>query len=380
MMTPHDFRAHFPVLDRTAHLGSCSLGALSRPVVEGLDEMTGTMMRDGVCWEDFEDRVQRVRERIARFIGAASEQIALMPNASTGAHQVAANLRWSQRPRLLSSAWEFPSLGHVWLSQAARGAHVDFAESVDDLVSGADGRTGLVSVPLVTYEQGRRLPVELAARRAQEAGALTFVDAYQGLGVVPADVRDLGCDFLVGGMSKYLLGLPGLAFLYVRDVDLLDVPTLTGWMGQRDPFGFDARSLDPAPTARRFEVGTPNVPACYAADAALGLLERLDPERVSRHVDDLVVECARRLESAGHRVLVNGPGERAAHVALMIEDPHAVAEHLADNGVVVSPRGPVLRISFHYYSTEADIDRLLAWLPAAAKHHTINRGTTHVHS
>jgi selenocysteine lyase/cysteine desulfurase len=175
--------------------------------------------------------------------------------------------------------------------------------------------------------------------------------------VLPVDVTELGCDYLVAGALKYLAGLPGVAFLYVRDgVPAGRDPELTGWFGRVDPFAFDPRRLDFAPTARRFETGTPAVPALYAANAGLSLFAGVDLADVRRHVHRLIDRADRALTAQGERVhRAERPG---AHLGLYDADPAALAGWLAERGIAVSPRGPVVRLSFHYYNSGADVDAL----------------------
>jgi len=360
---PAEFRRRFPDLDSTVHLASCSLGARSIDLVEAVTGMLETMAAYGAPWGRFEQEVVAARERFAALVSAHPDQIAVLPSASVGAYQLASTLDWSDRPRMVTTALEFPSVAHVWLAQRPRGAEVSFVDgTVDDPVaayrSAVDGRTGLVSVPLATYQDSVRLPVPEVAAAAHAAGARVFVDAYQAAGVEPVDVAALDCDYLVAGSVKYLLGLPGVAFLYARSAPAGDLPPqLTGWFGRVDPFAFDPRRLDFPAGARRFETGTPAVPALYAANAGLRLVNGLDLAAVRRHVAALVQYAADLLTEQGERLrLPADPSARGAHVALLDSDPTALAGWLADRRVAVAPRGDVVRLSFHYYSNADDVD------------------------
>ncbi|MBP2326414.1 selenocysteine lyase/cysteine desulfurase [Kibdelosporangium banguiense] len=355
-MNAAEFRARFPMLGHTTHLATCSLGARSEALDDALAGMLDAMAEQGAPWHDFEIQTGLVRQRFADLIGARYDQIALVPNASVGAYQVASTVDLSERRRFVTTLTEFPSISHVWLAQWPRGAQVVHVEG-SDYADVIDERTALVSVPMTTYLDSTRMPVADVVSAAHAVGARVFVDAYQAVGVEPVDVDEIGCDFLVAGTNKYLLGLPGVAFLYVRSGQADDLPPqLTGWFGRADPFLFDPRKLDFPAHARRFETGTPPVPALYAANAGLGLISELDPHEVRAHVTDLVSRTLELLAEQGEQVrAARDPAGRGAHVALLDRDPAELARWLAARRIVISPRGDVGRISFHYYNNRDDV-------------------------
>lgn len=356
---PEEFRVAFPMLERMTHLAGCGLAPRSTAMDEALAEMLEAMAAHGAPWHLFEERTQRARELFAALVGARPEQIAVVPNASAGAYQVASTADWGARPRLVTTPLEFPSLAHVWLAQRPRGAEVVFADGPEEYAAAIDATARLVSVPMTGYQNALRMPVAELAEVAHAHGAELFVDAYQAAGVEPVDVDRLGCDYLVAGTSKYLLGLPGIAFLYVRNPSAAELPpTMTGWFGRRDPFAFDPRTLDFPDSARRYETGTPPVPACYAAAAGLALTARTDPARVRAHVMTLTAHAADALRDQGECVREVAADRRGAHVGVLDAHPARLAEALGRRGVAVSARGDVVRVAFHYYNNADDIASL----------------------
>ncbi len=359
------FRDGFPVLESTVHLASCSLGARSSALEDALARMLDAIGSGASAWERFEREVERCREGFAALIGADPGQIALLPNASIGAYQVASTLSLGRRGTVVTTDREFPSIAHVWLAQRRRGMRVRFVDTPYDATAqrlaaayddAVDATTALVSVPLVTYDHGLLLPVAEIARRAHARGARVFVDAYQAAGVVALDVGELGCDYLVAGAQKYVLGLPGLAFLYVRDGAQGELePSLTGWFGRVDPFAFDARRLDFAAGARGLETGTPDVAAVYAANAGLGLLATVGAGAVARHVEALGEAARERLAERGERLASPDVRRRGAHLAIRDASPPRLAAWLAERAIHVSPRGSLVRVAFHLYNTDEDV-------------------------
>ncbi|MEU2612621.1 aminotransferase class V-fold PLP-dependent enzyme [Micromonospora sp. NPDC007271] len=311
-------------------------------------------------WQACEEQVAQARRLFARLIGADVDQVAILPNASIAAHQAAAGRRWRHRREILTTPAEFPGIAHTWLAQP--GARVrwcgtpDGAVRTGDYLSQITPRTALVSVPAVTYRDATRLDVARIAGAAHEAGATVFVDAYQAAGVMPLHVDTLRCDYLVTGTGKYLLGLPGLAFLYVRHPDG-PPPALTGWLGRTNPHAMRATVLDSPAHARRYETGTPAPAAVYAAVAGLSLVHSLDLQHVRHHTQRLIAATAQRLGAQGEVVrLAPDADAQGAHLALVEPHAEAMAAWLGHRSVTAAPRSGVLRLAVHAYTTTDDID------------------------
>jgi selenocysteine lyase/cysteine desulfurase len=366
-MSPEAFRSQFPGLERTIHLASCSQGALSRELAGEFLDFQSSIMEHGAPWDLWMIKVEQARTMFAEFIGASPDEIAVVSTASQGAYQVASTQAYAERDAIITTDLEFPSVAHVWLAQAARGARIVHVPDrggvvdVEDYEKVINEKTKLVSVPLVTYRNGSRLPVSEVIALAKSQGAKTFVDAYQGAGVEPINVRELGCDYLVSGSLKYMLGIAGIAFLYVRGGLTDDVePQLTGWFGRKDPFEFNPRALGFPAAARRFESGTPSVPSAYGAVAGMKLLRQLDPATVQRHIGSLTQRLHDELTATG--AVLDSPSDarlRGPQVALVDDNPYELSDFLKSRGIITSPRGAVVRISFHYYNVEEDVTALL---------------------
>ena len=190
---------------------------------------------------------------------------------------------------------------------------------------------------------------------------MLYCDAYQTLGAVPVDVKALDVDFLVAGNLKYLMGVPGVAFLYVRR-ELIDSlhPTVTGWFGRADPFAFRVNELDWSHTASRFDSGTPPVINAYIARAGMEIINAIGVKPIRSWHEVL----AQRLIDGGRErgLLLFGPTDvarKTASTAFVVSDSHAVESAMRERGVLASARGPVIRLAPHYYSTLDDVDTAL---------------------
>lgn len=318
-------------------------------------------------WDAWMKEVDQAREQFARVIHADAADVAVVSCASEGAFQVAwAESFTGNRRAILTTDLEFPSVAHVWLAARDRGAEVEFVHQHEGIVEveqyeqAISERTALVSVPLVSYANGFRFPVAEVSKQAHKKGARVIVDAYQGAGVVPIDVRQLDCDYLIAGTLKYLLGAPGIAFLWVRPgMALGPDPALTGWFARTNPFAFTPEVLDYASGGRRFQTGTPSIPAAYAANAALSLINETDAAEVFRHIETLAELLQNSVIDLGYKLYSpTSPGQRGPQVALWSADAEHLADFLKNRRIFVSPRGDAVRVSLHLYNNREDIEQV----------------------
>jgi selenocysteine lyase/cysteine desulfurase len=227
-----------------------------------------------------------------------------------------------------------------------------------------DDRTAVVPVTQVSFVNGFRADIAGITRIAHERGALVLLDGYQDCGTRPLDVKSLGVDFFVTGTLKYLLGPPGLGFLYVRRelIESLN-PTITSWMAQRNVFAFDTQRFDPAPSARRFEGGTPAIPNIYMARAALRFLTKVGFANVAAQVERLTrafLDGVRTL-----RISNKTPDSSVGPlVVLRAQDAPTLVSRFAELGIAVSARRDGVRFAFHVYNTMEDVHAVLEALEA----------------
>jgi selenocysteine lyase/cysteine desulfurase len=230
-------------------------------------------------------------------------------------------------------------------------------------------RTAMVcTAHAYSFTGGLSDPAALADA-VHDRGGYCFLDAYQSVGVVPVDVHDLGVDFLTAGTLKFLLGGPGLAFLYVSDrvVEALE-PANLGWFGVDDVFGFETEDPQYAPGARRFELGTPPATLAYQAEAGMSLVDEVGVERVRERVRRLTARLIDGAEGRGFQVRTPRADEhRGGVVNVQCEVPEETADAMLDAGFNVSTRAGGVRFSPHFYNTDAELERAL---DALAEHGT----------
>ena len=361
-------RAEIPLLRTHVPLNNCSQAPQSIRTRSAAESYLESWNRAGMDWDAWIGEVESARAEFAALIGAEAADVAVATSVSQATASVASGLDYvGGRSRVVVSGAEFPTVGHVWLAQERFGAEVRWVPVRDGRVDVAeyeaaiDEGTAIVSACRGYYQTGFKQDVGAIARIAHAKGALLYVDAYQTLGSEPFDAPESGADFVASGNLKFLMGTPGIAFLWVRP-GLSEAlrPALTGWFGRSDPFAFDATLLDWAEGARRLDMGTPPILEAYVARAGMKWLREIGLESIGSWTAHLGTRCAEGARERGLHVLgPTDPDRKAPTTAVVCENSHEVEVALRAQGIIVSARGPVLRLAPHFYNTMDDVDQAL---------------------
>jgi selenocysteine lyase/cysteine desulfurase len=365
------WRAEFPILSQKAYLNSCSLGALSRRAESRVAQFHDDWHKYGASawYETWMGRIGDLRARVAGMLHAETFELALTHSTSSALSSIASSLDYSKRNRVVVAELDFPTVSYQWLVRPGvevvrvrsdDGATIDLRRLADAI----DERTALVATGHVFYATGAIQDVRKIAELAHGAGALCLIDGYQAVGQLPVDVSALDVDFYAGGPLKWLLGGPGLCYLYVRGALIPRLrPTMTGWFAHHDQFAFDSAHFEFKDDARRFELGTP---ALHMVHCALGGQEIIDEIGVpairerNAMLTELLIE---RATGAGFRMrIAPTPEKRSAIVMIAHPDPAAAVAHLASHDIIVDWRPGHVRISPHFYNTEEEMERVIGLL------------------
>lgn len=376
MSDVEDWRAEIPAVtdEGLIHLNNCSAGPIPRRGLEARRECERVWVEEANPWETWLAKVEAAKADFADLIGARPDEIAVCSGATDALARLASAFDYEDRDGVVVSDLEFPTVPQFWHGQEGRGARVSFAESpdgigvpVDAYADAVDDDTLLVSTSHARSFTGSLLDVAGVADVVHDHGGYLVLDAYQSAGVVPIDVDEMGVDALVAGTLKFLLGGPGIAFLYVDDAVVDDLePTSRGWFGADDVFGFD-RDPEYAPGARRFELGTPPATCAYQAAAGMDLVLEVGVDRIR----DRVVRHTRRLiegvEERGFSVRTPRDDEqRGGVVNVQVADPEATDAAMIDDGFALSTRAGGIRLAPHFYTTDDEIEAALSAIEAHA--------------
>jgi selenocysteine lyase/cysteine desulfurase len=365
-------RREFPVLSRKTYLNSGSCGALANEVKAAFDAYLEDRLTVGANWDAWAAKNESVRALTASLLRAASDEIAVTASVSAGLNALASALDFTgDRNRVIVSDFEFPTNAQIWHAQEPRGARVVHVPPAADgyiplemFEKAIDERTQLVAVTHVCYRNGAKLDIPGIVRLARAKGARVLVDCYQSVGSLDVDVKRWDVDFAVGGMLKYLLGTSGIGFLYVRDSLTRDLlPSNSGWFAQAEIGAMDIFANRPAPSARRFEAGTPPVVNCYATEAGLELVLRVGTAAIQERIYALTRRCMEALSGLGWpSVTPPENARRGATVAIPSNASGELTAELSKRDIVTSHRDGNVRASFHFYNNEDDVEALVAAL------------------
>lgn len=332
---------------------------------KAIDDYLDVWQRRGADWGYWMDQVYLARAEFARMIHAQVDDVAVLGSVSDAASSVASALRFDAGRRdIVTTTLDFPSLCHVWLAQQPRGANVRFVEAeagrtdtTARILAALDSHTALASVSHACFYDGQLVDIAATGREARRRGAVQFVDAYQSAGAVEIDVVRQDIDMVAAGAQKFLLGIPGIAFLYVRPTLAQRLtPTVTGWFGRVNPFEFAPQKLDFPPNATRFNTGTPPMMCAAVARASMLLLNEIGVMEIERYLAQLsavAIEEAARLKLTVASTAV--PGAKGSNTAIRVYNATQVEADMLKAGYVVAARNDVIRVAPHFYNTADEV-------------------------
>ena len=357
-----------------AWLNSAYLCARAIPVAKAVAAAVNRPPSE-VAVSDFFTPGERMRKLFSALVGGDAEGVALVPSASYGVATAAAVLGTGEGDRVLMLEEQFPAMVYPWTERGAEPVFVKHPANDDwttAVLDHLDESISVVSAPACHWTDGTRLDLVAVGKAARAVGARLVVDLSQSLGMAPFDVKAVRPDFVVCVGYKWLLGPPGMSYLWASQENRGGRPLDGNWMtraGSDDFSRVNEYRWELASGARRYDAGQSwNLWLSEAACRGLEIVSGVGSERLSAYCRLLTDHLAQESVSLG---LVAPRSEfRSAHlVGLRLPegaDPRSLVEELADRSVCVSVRGNSVRVSAHMWNTPADVDRLLEGLAAWA--------------
>ncbi|HVC32829.1 MAG TPA: aminotransferase class V-fold PLP-dependent enzyme [Chloroflexota bacterium] len=378
-MNVEALRDQIPALRNAVYLNAGGIGPSPKAVTDTLIRLALEVSEngpDGMAFsrEEF-THARATREKIARFLGAAAEEITLVRSTAEGFDMVGHGLRWRAGDEVIFGGGDHPAARAIWAILARRHGirpvrlelPDDSPESILEDVHGLiTPRTRLISISHVTSENGLRVPARELAELAHQHGAKLILDGCQAVGQFPIDVREIGCDFYAAGAYKWLLGPFGTGFLWVRRDLLPEIEP--SWVGAGGAVRFDPETAawESLPSGEKFEFGARYWPTIPAMAAAIDFVTAVGLDAIAVRSHELVTRMCERLEGRAGVVEFAPRCEalRTGMVGAAVRgmDGKELAERLRARGIHLrANHGPDgitgVRLCLAFFVTEDEVDR-----------------------
>ncbi len=378
------YRSEFPILDRTTYLISNSLGAMPRAVYDAMHGYADTWATRGVrAWEErWWMLAVEVGDQIGALMNAPKGSVSTHQNVTTCQAVIASCFDFSgKRNKIVYSDLNFPSIMYFWEAQRPLGARVNMVKTDDGitvpterLLDAIDETTLLVPVSHVIFRSAYINDAKAIIEKAHKVGARVILDIFQSLGTVPVDVQALDLDFACGGVLKWLCGGPGVGYLYVRpDLGRTLEPKLTGWFAHQDSMAFETGPIRYTDPPFRFMNGTTHIPALEAALPGLKIVSEVGIQRIREKSKRQTARLIQLADQHGWRVnSPRDPEKRAGTVSIDMPDSKEVCQQLLKRDILVDWRPKAgVRMSPHFYNTDAEIETAIAAVEEILKDRTV---------
>ena len=365
----------FPWTDETTYLNNASIGPLPERTRKTLDEFN----RKRAAPHQLPDReiflsMAESRRLAAQLVGAQPEEIALSINTGFGLSLAARALPLRAGDIVLASDREFPANVYPWMLLKDIGVTLELVPTTPEgwpdeshlLERLRDPRVRVLAVSLVQFSNGYTVDLARLSAATRASGTYLVVDAIQGVGQLPLDLRKTPVDVLACGAQKWLLSPWGSGFVYVRRDLIRELnPSITGWMAFEgtDDFSRLTQYNDTLRgDARRFELITLPYQDFAGMNASVGLILELGVERIAGHLRTLHAPVIAWAERSGARV-VSPQGTHGSGI-LCVAPPNVgeAFRALKAARVICSMREGAIRLSPHVYNTLGEMERVVSVL------------------
>jgi len=316
----------------------------------------------------FKAVADETKEMIAGMINCSGERIAFLDNTTNGLIWLAQGINWKSGDRIILNDVEFPANVYPFLQLKEKGVDIDFIKSTNGIVSAEEvidaisPATKLISISFVQFLSGYRVDLEKIGKLCKEKDIIFSVDSIQGLGAARLDVEKCNIDFLANGTQKWLLGLQGLAFIYVKK-ELQDKMKSApiGWLAVKDAWDLLNFDLSTKETAERFQPGTLNNLGIYAFNSSMKFLKEFGFDEIEKQVLSNSRYFINKLIGIGYTSpLISLPDENLSGiVSFRSENSQLIFNHLNRKKIVCSLREGYIRFAPHFYNTKEEIDMVV---------------------
>ena len=347
--------------------------AASGPVNTNLRDELNSLLKEsseGIMdnYSSFKEKVDDSKILLGEMLNCTADRIAFTDNTSNGLNILAQGVRWKKGDRILLNDVEFPANVYPFLNLEEQGVKVEFVNSKDGLVTAEDvieavkPGTRLISISYVQFLSGYRIDLKKIGKFCKENEIIFSVDAIQGLGAVTLDVKECNVNFLSCGTQKWMLGVQGLAFIYIEEDLQNKIKTVPlGWLSVNNAWDFLDYKIDLRSSASRYQSGTLNALGIYAFNTSLKLFKEFGFKNIEQQIISNTLYFNKLLADVGiEPVLLNYPEKNIAGIVSFKSDKsEKIFNHLSEKNIICSERLGYIRLSPHFYNTKSDINKVV---------------------
>lgn len=358
-----EIRRQFPVTENSTYLNAAAAGPLSRATMAAATEYYQQMMDNGdIHWDRWLEKREQVRSKVAAFINAEPDEIALTTNTSSGMNVIIDALE--THGEVISCDLEFPVSTLPWMNRRIP-VHlvkaVDGAVAIEDIREAINVRTGIICMSHVQYSSGFRVDLEELGNA--KGGHALVVNAAQSAGAFEIDVKRMKIDALSATGHKWMLSGYGSGFVYLsRELQEQSKPRAIGWLSVEDPYSDRNNEIHLRhDAAARTELGCPHFAGMFALGSSVDLIASVGMNNIEQRALELNRYLTTRLTESGMKVLSPLHDERARSAETLVEfdDPATVVEKLAEQKIIVTKKPQGIRVATHFFNNETDIEQLV---------------------
>ena len=369
----------FPAAKNTTYFANNGLAPMPTPVTQAIRDALEGLQGAGVAATLLAGPqvVKDARAKTARLLGCDVDEVAFCRNTSEGIVWTADSIRWQPGDEVLLYQGEYPTVAYPFMMKESEGVKAVVKPMEERRVTpemverDLSRRTRLLAISFVQFDSGFRADLRRISAVCRANGTLLLVDAIQGLGALPLNVRDCGIDFLAAGTHKWLWGLQGLGIYYVRREllpELRPVHIALGSMVHGDDPEYPNQEyiVDVKKDASRSEEGTHNYIGLVALNAALGLIFEIGVDAIAARIKELTdFMLAGAVERGGEVVSPRGQGEWSG-IVLWRPPSRRPAKEIVPamhrEFIVINEREDCVHAGINAYNNEEDITRVLRFL------------------
>ncbi|HEV7798200.1 MAG TPA: aminotransferase class V-fold PLP-dependent enzyme [Pyrinomonadaceae bacterium] len=363
MINWDDIRKQFPATENSTYLNAAAAGPLSRATMAAATEYYRQMMNDAdTHWDEWLAKREDVRRRVAAFINAEPDEIALTTNTSSGMNVIVDALE--THGEVVSSDLEFPVSTLPWMN---RRIPVHLVKSVagevrtEHIREAMNVRTGIICLSHVQFSNGLRMDLEELGHA--KGGHALVVNASQSAGAFEIDVKRMRIDALCATGHKWMLSGYGSGFVYLsRELMARSRPRAIGWLSMEDPYADSNNEIHLRhDAAARAELGCPHFAGMFALGASMDLITQLGIKNIEARVLELNRFLTERLADSGWKVLspIGDERTRSAETLVHADDPAGLVAKLAERNIIVTKKPQGIRVATHFFNNEEDVERLM---------------------